>query len=184
MKKNVRMLYAFFAALWICYGLYMILELDWTLLDVKILFFVAIALTILTVILYCVLLYKKLSRKSIYISCGTDDKESLDYIIKMIPRRIKVDDTLSLEPGTHLMSSLTEKINKSSVCLMIVSHKLTKLQRLERNAMMSLGKECVPIMVDEEFDLKSFKNIVPIFLKDKNFKNKLLDILMKYSILI
>ena len=61
---------------------------------------------------------------------------------------------------------------------------MTKLQRLEHSTMKNLGKECVPIVVDKEYELKTFKNIVPVFLKDKKMKDKLIDILLKKSIFI
>lgn len=182
--KKLKLLYVLFFIIWVVYGLYLVLKLDWTLFDVKMLTIVAVTLTTLTAILYAVLLYKRHYKKSVYISCGVEDKEKLDYIINIMPKSVKVEDTMTLNSGEHLMSSLNDKIGKSTFCFMIIGQKMTKLQRLEHSTMKNLGKECVPIVVDNEYEVKTFKNIVPVFLKDKKLKDKLIDILLKNSIFI
>lgn len=182
--KKLKLLYVLFFIIWVVYGLYLVLKLDWTLFDVKMLTIVAVTLTTLAAILYAVLLYKRHYKKSVYISCGVEDKEKLDYIINIMPKSVKVEDTMTLNSGEHLMSSLNDKIGKSTFCFMIIGQKMTKLQRLEHSTMKNLGKECVPIVVDNEYEVKTFKNIVPVFLKDKKLKDKLIDILLKNSIFI
>lgn len=182
--KKFKLLYVVFFILWVVYGLYLVLKLDWTFFDVKMLTIVAAILFTLTALLYSILLYKRHYRKSVYISCAVEDKEKLDYIINIMPKSVKVEDTLTLDSGEHLMSSLKDKIGKSTFCFMIIGQKMTKLQRLEHRTMKNLGKECVPIVVAKEYELKTFKNIVPVFLKDKKMKDKLIDILLKKSIFI
>lgn len=182
--KKLKLLYVLFFILWVIYGLYLVLKLDWTLFDVKMLTIVAVTLTTLTALLYAVVLYKRHYKKSVYISCGVEDKEKLDYIVNIMPKSVKVEDTLTLNSGEHLMSSLKDKIGNSTFCFMIISQKMTKLQRLEYSTMKNLGKDCVPIVVDNEYEVKKFKNIVPVFLKDKKMKDKLIDILLKNSIFI
>lgn len=184
MKRKIKVLYAVLLLVSMMYCLYLVLELDWSLLDVKMLSVIAVTLSVLTTILYGFLFIKLHSKKSIYISCGVEDKEQLDYITKLIPKSVKIEDTLNLDCGGHLSSCLTEKIGKSAMCFMIISQKMTKFQRVERGTMKNLGKECVPIIVGDEYEVKNFKNIVPVFLKDKNLKEKLLGILMKNSIFI
>lgn len=182
--KKLKLLYVVFSIPWIVYGLYLVLKLDWTLVDVKMLTIVAATLSTITALLYRVLLYKKHNIKSVYISCGIKDKEKLDYIVNIMPKSVKVEDTLTLDSGEHLMASLNDKIGKSTFCFMIIGQKMTKLQRLEHSTMKNLGKECVPIVVDNEYEVKTFKNIVPVFLKDKKMKDKLIGILLKNSIFI
>ena len=185
MKNKFNILYVIFSILTLNYGLYLVLKLDWSFLDIKILAMVVTILSAFTIVLYFVLLHKKNHTKSVYISCGAEDKDKLSHIIRMMPKKVKVEDTLTLEPGEKLQSSLTKKINKSSFCLLMISHKITKLQRIEYGTMKSLGKECIPIIVSEnECDMKHFKNVVPIFLKDDKLKDKLFDLLVKYSLLV
>ncbi len=59
--KKLKLLYVVFSIPWIVYGLYLVLKLDWTLVDVKMLTIVAATLSTITALLYRVLLYKNTS---------------------------------------------------------------------------------------------------------------------------
>lgn len=114
-------------------------------------------------------------QKKYYVSFPIELKESVDNL--RLKNNISPDyGTDVLIPGIEFKDEIRKKISRTNICLVIISRKVSQLQKIEIQEMKKQKKQIIPIQSGDAYIPNVINNITPLIVEEGKLKDLILDL--------
>lgn len=162
MKFTFKNIFVIFVLVTIVYeSLYLYKTIVWDKSKIIGIIVFIVSLVLTSVILVTYLMSNRYRYKQYYISFPQEFERDINEfrINSMISPQYGTD---TLRPGKDISKEIKKKISHCSICLVIISKKISTMQKIEISEMRAKHKKIIPILVDGGKLPSSLSKIVPI----------------------